>query len=130
MSFYAVCAGLYDGLIPLLGFILSDWELSNGKAKKVEAHVAVAFLLCFKGVGKPCFGLLEFEPHAFEPFLDSLFASLYAFPCVMEDDKVVGIPDTIGPMGELLAVYRMCGWATGVFHDVFEAVQRNVCKEG
>jgi len=48
----------------------------------------------------------------------------------MEDDKVVGIPDTIGTMGELLAVHRMCCWATGVFHDVFEAVKRNVCEEG
>src|SRR5215470_3021009 len=50
MSFYAVFAGLYDGFIPLLGLIFSDWELSNGKAQEVETHVAVAFLLCFQGV--------------------------------------------------------------------------------
>ena len=104
--------------------------MSNSKAKEVETHVSVAFLLRFKGVGTPCFGVLEFEPHAFEPFLDSLFASLYAFPCVMEDDKVVGLSDTVCAVGELLAVHRMCCWPTGLFHYVFEAMKRNVCEEG
>jgi hypothetical protein len=31
MSFDAAFAGLYDGLIPLLGLILSDWELSDSR---------------------------------------------------------------------------------------------------
>ena len=104
--------------------------MSNGKAKEVETHVSVACLFGFKGVGKPCFGVLEFSPQAFEPFLDSLFASLYAFPCVMEYDKVVGISDTVCAVDELLAVHRLCSWSTGLFHYVFQAVKRNVGEEG
>ena len=52
--------GGYDGLVRLVGFglVLSDWKLPNRKAQEVEAHVSVACLLCFKGVGQPCFCLL------------------------------------------------------------------------
>ena len=92
--------------------------------------MSVACLFCFKGVGKPCFCVLEFSPHAFEPCLDSLFASLYAFPCVMEYDNVVGLSDTVCAVGELLAVHRMCSWSTGLFPSVFEAVKRHVGEEG
>jgi hypothetical protein len=90
----------------------------------------VAFRLCCKGVGKPCFGLLEFEPQALAPFLDSLLASLSAFPWVLEPDKVVGLSATVCAVGALLAVHRRGSWSTGVLHDVFEAVKRHGCHEG
>ena len=130
VPFSAVFAGVYDGLLSLLCLILSDWELSTGKAKEVATHVAVACLLCCKGVGTPCFCVLAFSPPACEPCLESLCASLYAFPWVMEDDQVVGISETVCAVGELLAVHRMCSWSTGVLHSVFEAVQRTVGAEG
>ena len=40
--------------------IHSDRKLPDSQAEKVESHVSVAFLLCFEGVGKPCFGVFQF----------------------------------------------------------------------
>ena len=59
VPFYAVFAGLYDGLVSLLGLILSDWKLADSTVQEVETHVSVTFRLFFKGVGVPCFGVFE-----------------------------------------------------------------------
>src|SRR6266568_2387661 len=80
VPFDSLFAGFDDGRIPLSCHVFSDWILPDRETKKVEAHVSVAFLLCFKGVGVSCFGILQFSSHAFEPFLDSLFTPLDAFP--------------------------------------------------
>ena len=79
---------------------------------KVEAHVSVAFLLCFKGVGVSCFGIFQFSSHAFQPFLDRIFTPLYAFPCAMEYDKIIGVPDACRSLVDLFSVETGEFWST------------------
>ena len=95
--------------------------------KKVEAHVSVAFLLCFKGVGVSCVGILPFSSHAFEPFLDRLFTPLDAFPRLVEDDKVIGVSDAEGVLVDSYAVFPPQYWPTCFLHYIFETVERDIC---
>jgi len=122
----AVFAGVYDGLVSFLGLVLSDRKLADSKVQEVEPHVSVTFLLCFKGVGVPCFGVLPFEPHVVEPCLESLLASLYAFPGIVEYHEVVGISDAACCVPDYPSVFPLFFRPTGFFHYVFEAVKRNV----
>jgi hypothetical protein len=93
VPFDSLFAGFYDGRLQLSCHVLADWILPDRETKKVEAHVSVAFLLGFKGVGVSCFGIFQCSSHAFEPFLDRLFTPLDAFPRLVEDDKVIGVAD-------------------------------------
>ena len=74
-----------------------DLYFPTGNCRMVKSGSQTPRFRCippfFKGVGEPCFCVLQCEPHVFEPFLDSLFASLYAFPGIVEYHKVVGIFD-------------------------------------
>ena len=132
MGVDALFAGFDDGLVGLVTarLVLSHGKLPNREAQEVETHVSVAFLRCCEGVGEPCFGVFECEPHACEPFLDGLFASLDAFPRIVEDDEIVGISNAMGCMVDRPPFYLASAWSTGVFHCDFEAMKRNVSKEG
>ena len=101
--------------------------MPDRETKKVEAHVSVAFLLCFKGVGVSCFGIFQFSSHAFEPFLDSLFTPLDAFPRIVEDDKVIGVADAEGVLVDSYPVFPPKYWSTCFLHYIFETVERDIC---
>jgi len=101
--------------------------LPDRETKKVEAHVSVAFLLCFKGVGVSCFGIFQFSSHAFEPFLDSLFTPLDAFPRIVEYDKVIGVSDAEGVLVDSYSVFPPKYWSTCFLHYIFETVKRDIC---
>ncbi len=127
VPFDGLFAGFYDGRIPLSCHVFSDWILPDRETKKVEAHVAVAFLLCFKGVGVSCFGIFQFSSHAFEPCLDSLFTPLDAFPRIVEDDKVIGVSDAEGVLVDSYPVFPPKYWSTCFLHYIFETVERDIC---
>jgi len=128
----ALLAGFDDGLVGLVTarLVLSHGKLPNREAQEVKTHVSIAFLRCREGVGEPCFRLFEGEPHAGEPFLDGLFASLDAFPRIMENDEIVGITNTMGGMVDYPPFFPASAWSAGSFHCDFEAMKRNVRKEG
>jgi len=81
-------------------------------------------------VGEPCFGVFEFESHAFQPFLDRIFTPLYAFPCIVEHHEVVGILDAVCLVGDLFSSFVAFSWSPCLFHYGFETMKRNVGKEG
>lgn len=108
------------------GLMLSRWELPNRKAEKVKPNVSPAFLFFFQGVGESRFCVFQFEPHAFQPFLDGLFASLYTFPRVVEDDKVVGVSDAVYVVFDPLPSYHYRCGSSRLLHYVFKAMKRNV----
>lgn len=132
MGVDALFAGFDDGLVGLVTarLVLSHRKLPNREAQEVKAHVSVAFLRCCEGVGEPCFRIFECESHAGEPFLDGLFASLDAFPRIVEDDEIVGIANAMGGMVDRSPFSLASAWSTSVFYCDFEAMKRNVRKEG
>ncbi len=87
----------------------------------------MTFLRFFKGVSVSCFGVLQCEPHVFEPFLESLFASLYAVPGIVEYHEVVGIFYAACCVPDYPSMFPLFLRPTSFFHYVFEAVKRNVC---
>ena len=103
--------------------------MPDREPKKVKAHISVAFLLCFKGVGVACFGIFQFSSHAFQPFLDRLFTPWDAFPRIVEDDQVIGVSDAECVLGDSYAVFPPKDWSTCFLHYIFETVERDIGKE-
>jgi hypothetical protein len=108
---------------------LADGRWPDREPKQVAAHVAVACLLGFQGVGVAGFGLLPCSSQAFEPGLASLLTPLAAFPGMVEYDPGLGVAAAECGLGDSSAVFPPTDWSTCFLHSLFEPGERAICQE-